>query len=138
MLRRIVAISFTLAAAAPVMLAGQNSVADTAIHMSLVDQMPERTGGRALRYPPMLLAAGIQGSVTVRYVIDEHGRTDRESIEVMESPSRSFTQAAKDYVRSSRFQPALKGGQPVKVLVEQVISFAPSGSRPTAQKTGNN
>jgi TonB family protein len=74
-------------------------------------------------YPPALRLAGIQGSVDARFVIDTLGIVEPASVEVLESTHAGFEAAAKQAVRSARFNPARLGDVRVRQLTRQRISF---------------
>ena len=108
---------------APIAAVAQGTNHNEPVDLSMVDERPVRVSGRALLYPPLLLASGVEGEVLISYIINENGRTDRESIRILESAARGFAQAATDFVKSGRFEPAKINGLAVKVAVEQVIRF---------------
>jgi TonB family protein len=89
-----------------------------------VEVRPTRLSGPMPRYPAMLRQAGIEGAVMLEFVIDEEGRVDTTSIEVMESTNRAFDGPSRDVVACSLFTPGEKDGEPVRVLVQQQIGFS--------------
>ena len=64
-------------------------------------------------YPAADLAAGHQGTVTVRFLVAPSGSVDDARI-VSSSGFDSMDQTARDALRQCRFHPALKHGLPVK------------------------
>ncbi len=90
---------------------------------AVVDERPERLSGPPLRYPEMLRQAGIEGFVIVEFVIDTTGRAEVSSINVLQSTNRAFEAPAIDVIRRSLYRPGRVRGQPVRVLVQQQISF---------------
>ena len=90
-----------------------------------VDQPPLRLSAPPLDrdYPTLLRQAGITGSVVLQAVIDTTGRAEPASIAVMQSSYPGFNDAAKRWLSQALFRPARKGGQAVRVIVRQVISF---------------
>jgi protein TonB len=83
--------------------------------------------GRALErnYPPLLRDAGVGGTVSLRFRVNEDGRVDPATIEVVSSDNEQFSDAAKKVVERMRFRPAKVNDRPVKVLVELPITFQP-------------
>jgi periplasmic protein TonB len=75
-------------------------------------------------YPSQLRAAGIEGSVLARFVVDTLGRVEAGSIDVVSSTHNAFTESVRDALRHSRFTPARYGRWNVRQLVEQRFSFA--------------
>jgi periplasmic protein TonB len=81
-------------------------------------------GNPVPRYPDSFRAAGIEGSVTLLFVIDTTGRADLSSIRVRHTDSDLFTASAREALERSRFRPAEIGGRKVRMLVEQPFVFA--------------
>ncbi len=88
-----------------------------------VDEPPERLSGPNPRYPEMLRQAGIEGSVILEFVIDTTGRVEETSINILSSSNRAFEGPARDVIRRSVYRPGRVRGVPVRVLVQQSISF---------------
>jgi protein TonB len=74
-------------------------------------------------YPPLLRDAGISGSVTLSFVVNEDGRVNESSIEVLDSSHEGFADAARRAVSRMRFRPAKVNNQAVKVKVQIPVSF---------------
>jgi TonB family protein len=70
-------------------------------------------------YPPLAKAERIEGAVVVRYGVSVDGRVINARIESAE-PAGVFEDAALAAVRSWRYNPALKDGEPV--AVDNVLS----------------
>ena len=101
--------------------------------ISSVEVKPTLSNGsdvsRALErnYPPLLRDAGVGGTVTLSFRVNEDGRVDPSTIEVVSSENEQFSDAAKKVVERMRFRPAKVNDRPVKVLVSLPITFqAPS------------
>jgi TonB family protein len=75
-------------------------------------------------YPRTLRESNIEGEVLVRFVVDSTGRVEAESIVVLQEPHSLFGDAVRRWLPRTRYRPAEIGGQPVRQLVEQRISFA--------------
>ena len=76
------------------------------------------------RYPAVLRAAGIEGRVVARFVVDTAGRVEPASIEVRASSHAGFAEAVHDVLRRARFQPASVGGRRARQLVELPFIFS--------------
>jgi protein TonB len=88
-----------------------------------VEELPQQVYAPLPKYPSMLRRAGIEGYVNVRYIVLTDGTVDPASIVVVESSHAQFEQAAVRSVRQARFRPGRVRGTPVRVLVEQRITF---------------
>ncbi len=80
-------------------------------------------GTKPPAYPDALRASGIQGAVTVQFVMDTAGRVEPFSIQVSGSNNPLFSAAVRSALLGSRFRPAQVGGVPVRQLVQQSFSF---------------
>lgn len=81
-------------------------------------------------YPLVLLDAGIEGQVLVRFIVDTTGRAVEESYLALQSTHSAFTQAVKDALPLMKFRPARLAGTPVPQLVVQSFSFRIADPRP--------
>ncbi|HEX8454423.1 MAG TPA: TonB family protein [Longimicrobium sp.] len=99
--------------------------------ISSVEVKPALSNGsdvaRALErnYPPLLRDAGVGGTVMLSFRVNEDGRVDPTTIEVVSSDNEQFSEAAKKVVERMRFRPAKVNDRPVKVLVQIPITFQP-------------
>jgi protein TonB len=71
-------------------------------------------------YPPLARAAGVQGTVKLRAVIDPEGRVS--NVEVLHSVPL-LDRAAIDAVHRWRYQPTLLNGRAVPVIVTVDVEF---------------
>jgi TonB family protein len=74
-------------------------------------------------YPTSMLAAGIETSVAVSFVVDSTGRVDEKSMVAPSNAHRLFVDAIKRALKRSRFYPAELAGQRVAQLVRQEFVF---------------
>ena len=86
-------------------------------------------GNAVPAYPGALRSAGIEGSVTLRFVIDTTGAVERGSAIVVRTDHELFAAAALRALAKHRFLPAEVGGRKVRMLVEQRFEFAMSAVR---------
>ena len=75
------------------------------------------------RYPEVLRSSGVEGQVIVLFVVDEHGRSEEESIRFVRSDNRLFEDAVRVALRRMRFIPAEVGGKRVRQLVQMPFVF---------------
>ncbi|MEL0168310.1 MAG: energy transducer TonB [Pseudomonadaceae bacterium] len=77
-------------------------------------------------YPKRAAAAGIEGSVTLRFTVNAEGRV--EDIEVIASePPGVFDRAARRAISRSRFVPRQENGAPVAREATKVFNFVLEG-----------
>ena len=77
-----------------------------------------------VRYPPALLAQGIEGRVLLRLYVDSAGRVIPDSIRIAESSGYpALDSAALVGAPELRFSPALHQGQPVAAPFLQPVQF---------------
>jgi TonB family protein len=98
---------------------------DNVVQVSLGSAVPE--------YPPDLLARGVQGTVTVRFVVDTSGAADVGSIDVVDSSDPQFSASVRAALPRMRFSPAKLNGQRVRQMVEQPFRFNVNAPPPSPQ-----
>lgn len=74
-------------------------------------------------YPDLLRSRGIEGDVYARFVVDETGRVDMKSVEIVSASSSTFAASVRHALERARFQPAEAAGRKVAQLVEQRFQF---------------
>jgi serine/threonine-protein kinase len=92
---------------------GRPAVAGQLVELSDDVTPPVRTRGGPAPYPERARAQRLTGTVAIAMVVDEAGVPTE--LEVTESAGVVLDQAVLDAVRQWRFEPARKGGVPVKV-----------------------
>lgn len=75
------------------------------------------------RYPAALAAVGIEGKVSVEFVIDTLGRVEPASIRVLQTTHEAFESSARTAVAAALFRPARLSAHPVRQLTRQSIRF---------------
>lgn len=90
------------------------------LDLSEVDFAPVATSRPAPSYPPLALRMRREGKVTVRLLVDETGKVADAQVA---AGSSEFNSEALKAARQWTYQPATKGGVPVKVWVTEVIGF---------------
>jgi TonB family protein len=83
-------------------------------------------------YPANLLARGIEGFASVRYVVDTTGLVDTLTYRVIQATAPDFAVEVRRVLPAMHFRPAIQGGRPVRQLVEQTFRFriAPTDTAP--------
>lgn len=105
---------------------GTGPVDNTQVFMEAqVDDPPVLVTAGPMRYPDVLKAAGINGRVTVQFVIDTTGHPEPSSITIISTPHPGFVNSAKELVSKSIYRPGKVHGQAVSVMVQQGINFSP-------------
>jgi TonB family protein len=74
-------------------------------------------------YPAHLLARGIEGFASVRYVVDSTGLVDTLTYRVIQATAPDFAVEVRRVLPAMHFRPALQGGRRVRQLVEQTFRF---------------
>lgn len=74
-------------------------------------------------YPEMQRSRGIEGEVIARYVVNESGRVEMNTFEVISASSQAFVSAVRYALERARFIPAEASGRKVAQLVEQRFEF---------------
>jgi TonB family protein len=74
-------------------------------------------------YPRILLEAGVNGRVTLQFIVDTMGGVEPRSVEVLQTTHEAFAEAARDGILEARFEPARYGGQHVRQLSRMPVSF---------------
>ena len=87
-----------------------------------VDTKPRPSRRVAASYPARARAQGVTGYVTMSLLIGPRGEVERIKV-LRADPPGVFEQAAQDAVKSWQFEPAMYGGEPVKVWANQTIRF---------------
>jgi len=89
---------------------------------SEVDQKPISIATPRPRYPFKAKRMGIEGYVTVHFLVDQDG-SPRELTIVKAEPEGFFEKTVRKAVPRWRFKPGRKGGRPVSTRVEMTIRF---------------
>lgn len=92
----------------------------------VVENMPQLKGGlaelqRKVKYPEMARRAGIEGRVTVQFIVNEQGRV--ENPRVIRGIGGGCDEAALAAVKNAEFTPGMQRGRPVRVQYSLPIVF---------------
>ncbi len=88
-----------------------------------VEKPVSRIGGDSPEYPAQLKDSGVQGSVTLQFVVNENGRADMGTVKVLDSSNPAFTAAVKEALPRMKFSAAQIGGKKVAQLVQMPFQF---------------
>ncbi len=95
-------------------------------YFEVVEDMPEIIGGMdalydVLEYPEMARRAGVEGTVAVRFIVDEQGNVINP--EIMRGVGAGLDEAALNAVQQVSFNPGRQRGRPVPVRFTIQIRF---------------
>jgi protein TonB len=76
---------------------------------------------RNLRYPQEAVDQGIEGFVTVQFVVDKEGNVS--NVEAVSGPQELRGEAVRVIKRSGKWTPAIQNGHKVKSYKKQPIGF---------------
>jgi TonB family protein len=80
-------------------------------------------GDLRVSYPQSLFAAGVDGTVTAEFVVDEKGHVEGETFGVIASSNPLLSEAVRAAVLGAVFTPARRKGTAVRQLVQQPFRF---------------
>lgn len=84
------------------------------------------------RYPYSREGTGQSALVVLMFVVDEHGRVDPSSVQVINDPGYDFAQAARSALANAVYTPAIKDGASVRQVTQLSIGFGVAGNTPPA------
>lgn len=92
----------------------------------VVEQMPQLIGGQAgiqskVEYPQEAIDAGIEGRVTVQFIVDENG--DVINPKVIRGVGGGLDEEALRVVKQAKFEPGIQRGKKVKLQMSMPILF---------------
>ncbi|MDZ7808557.1 MAG: energy transducer TonB [Gracilimonas sp.] len=92
----------------------------------VVEEMPKLIGGMAklqgsVKYPEMARRAGIEGRVTVQFIVNEQGKV--EQARVVRGIGGGCDEEALKAVQQAEFEPGMQRGRPVRVQYALSINF---------------
>jgi protein TonB len=94
----------------------------SAFKLNEVDQAPKVLRSMMPRYPFEARQKGVEGRVTLRFVVDKDGQA-KEAQVVEGEPEGVFDESALAAVQKYKFRPAYKNGEPVDCIVKLPIVF---------------
>jgi Gram-negative bacterial TonB protein C-terminal len=104
----------------------QRPAADSVYEADVVDQ-PVHAYRLPIKDLPFRAREVINGRSVLRFIVEPSGRIDRCSIELLEETSPLWTDAVVRELRQARYQPARRGGRPVRQRVHQLFTYHNDG-----------
>jgi TonB family protein len=89
----------------------------------------DETHSLQLEFPPPLFAARVRGLVIAEFVVDTLGRVENPTVGIVSSTAGLFSDAVRVALHKASYVPAIKGGHPVRQLVQQPFQFDVAGSQ---------
>jgi protein TonB len=97
------------------------------LHVEIESEYPggiaawQRFLNRSLRYPTEAVDQGIEGFVTVQFVVDKEGNVS--NVEAVSGPQELRAEAVRVIKKSGKWTPAIQNGHKVKSYKKQPIGF---------------
>jgi serine/threonine-protein kinase len=88
---------------------------------------PRKVSGKTASYPSAALEKRLEGKVMVELLVTETG--EPKDLHVVQSAAQLLDDAVLDAIRSWRYEPAVKGGVKVRVVIRESQSFELRGSK---------
>ena len=95
---------------------------DAVFSLSELDQRPRPVYQPSPRYPPDLQRKGVEGTVTVAFIVDSDGRVARAKVQKSTHPG--FERAALKAVKRWKFEPGKRDGKAVQFRMRVPITFS--------------
>jgi protein TonB len=102
---------------------GLGSGSGRAYEENQVERAVQVTRQPTPRYPDALKSVGVEGVVSMHFIVGADGKVEPGSIEVISTPHKLFADAVRTSLLNSRYRPAEAGGHAVRQLVEQSFTF---------------
>ncbi|HJX34830.1 MAG TPA: energy transducer TonB, partial [Desulfatiglandales bacterium] len=99
-----------------------SSLYDTAFNLTEVDTPPQIIRQIEPQYPFQAKKNNIEGSVTLRFIVNTNGDVVEPKVAKSEPPD-IFDEAALQAIVKFKFKPAVKNGRPVDVIVVAPMKF---------------
>jgi len=106
----------------------------------VVEEMPKLIGGMKaiqskIEYPTLARRAGIEGKVTVQFIVNENG--DVENAKVVRGIGGGADEEALRVVKDAKFEPGVQRGQKVRVRYAMSINFRLEDANYSAEEPSN-
>jgi len=96
----------------------------TYFEFQVTKQVSLKPGSPSPRYPDVLRATNVEGSVLAQFVVDTFGRADMGEFKVLKSDHDLFTATVMNTLPMIKFYPAELNGHKVKQLVQMPFEFS--------------
>jgi TonB family protein len=106
----------------------------------VVEEMPKLIGGMKaiqskIEYPTLARRAGIEGRVTVQFIVNENG--DVENAEVVRGIGGGADEEALRVVKEAKFEPGVQRGRKVRVRYAMSINFTLEDANYSTEEPSN-
>ena len=81
-------------------------------------------------YPPDMKSQDVRGFVRVQFMVNEDGKLDPNTVQVLQSSGDPFTEAVRAILPTLRYQPATVQGTKIRQLTEQTFTFGFAYNQP--------
>lgn len=88
---------------------------------SELDSVPKCLKRGALQYPRRLFERGVEGEVRLSVFINENGTVELDKVESF--TREEFLQAAQNNLKNMRYEPPVRGGEPVRARFVLPVNF---------------
>jgi hypothetical protein len=79
-------------------------------------------------YPDALHDGGVSGSVMAEFVVETSGEVNVETMSIVSSSHPLFAAAVQEALREAVYVPAIRGGYPVRQVVQHEFKFVPDSA----------
>ncbi|HET8650755.1 MAG TPA: energy transducer TonB [Gemmatimonadales bacterium] len=100
---------------------GKVDIENTVVQATAADEVPLMVSPGPQVVPPGL--QGVPGQVVAKYIVDTTGHAEPSSWQIISSTNKLFEEPARTMIMKSVFKPGKVAGRPVRVQVQQAISF---------------
>ncbi|HEX6807739.1 MAG TPA: energy transducer TonB [Gemmatimonadaceae bacterium] len=81
-------------------------------------------------YPPDMQSQDVRGFVRLQFMVDEDGKLDPNTVQILQSSGDPFTDAVRAVLPSLRYKPATVQGTKIRQLTEQTFTFGFDNNHP--------
>jgi TonB family protein len=81
-------------------------------------------------YPPDMQSQDVRGFVRLQFMVDEDGKLDPNTVQVLQSSGDPFTEAVRAVLPTLRYKPATVQGTKIRQLTEQTFTFGFDNNHP--------
>ncbi len=90
-----------------------------------LDHPPELLTTPRPNYPEKLRPRGLEGVVTLEFVLDTLGRAEPGTFKTVSATNPAFIEPARNYILGMVFSPGKLYGKAIRVLMARQVTFSP-------------
>ncbi|NNG16359.1 MAG: hypothetical protein HKM89_07755 [Gemmatimonadales bacterium] len=90
-----------------------------------LDHPPRLLATPPPNYPEELRPSGLEGVVTLEFVLDTLGHAEPNSFKTMSATHPGFIEPAREYILGMVFAPGRLRGRAIRVLMARQVTFSP-------------